>query len=70
MGSITSVLYLHIMYLSLAGSIGMDCGRADDPSQRRSSQESSIESEQQFSSRRKPTLYVLPFPAILVGYLL
>ncbi|PKI35350.1 hypothetical protein CRG98_044264 [Punica granatum] len=26
------------------------------------------ESEQQFSSRRKPTLYILPFPAILVGY--
>ncbi|KAK4792713.1 hypothetical protein SAY86_023148 [Trapa natans] len=40
----------------------------DDPSQRRSNQESSLECEQQFSSRRRPALYVLPFPAILVGF--
>ncbi|KAK4740779.1 hypothetical protein SAY87_024367 [Trapa incisa] len=53
---------------NLKGSIGVECGKADDPSQRRSNQESILESEQHFNSRRKSTLYVLPFPAILVGY--
>ncbi|KAL6011623.1 hypothetical protein ACLOJK_002071 [Asimina triloba] len=47
-----------------------DGARLDDSSQRRSSQDTSIsELEQQpNNSRLKPTLLVLPLPAILVGY--
>lgn len=46
-----------------------DGTRADETSERRSNQDISIsESEQQLGSRLGPTLLVLPFPAILVGY--
>ncbi|KAI4304852.1 hypothetical protein MLD38_040314 [Melastoma candidum] len=40
----------------------------EDSSQRRSSQDSFSESDMQLSTRLKPTLYLLPLPAILVGY--
>lgn len=40
----------------------------DETSERRSNQEACIsESDQQMASRLRPTLFVLPFPAILVG---
>lgn len=46
-----------------------DGTRADETSERRSNQDTSLsESEQQLGSRLGPTLLVLPFPAILVGY--
>lgn len=47
---------------------GLDGSKLDDSCQRRLNQDNSSESGQQFSSRLRPTLYVLPFPAILVGY--
>lgn len=53
--------------LTLSG--GTDCSKVDETSERRSNQDTSIsESEQQLGSRLGPTLLVLPFPAILVGY--
>lgn len=46
-----------------------DGARVDDTCRRRPNQEfSSSESEQQLGSRLRPTLFVLPLPAILVGY--
>ncbi|XP_059630501.1 mediator of RNA polymerase II transcription subunit 13 isoform X4 [Cornus florida] len=46
-----------------------DGARVDEISQRRSNQEICMsESEQQLSTRLRPTLFVLPLPAILVGY--
>ncbi|GLU19597.1 hypothetical protein SLE2022_358380 [Rubroshorea leprosula] len=50
-------------------SSGMDGTKVDDTIQKRLNHEiSSSESEQQLSSRLRPTLFVLPSPAILVGY--
>ncbi|GMI88711.1 Mediator of RNA polymerase II transcription subunit 13, GRAND CENTRAL, MACCHI-BOU 2 [Hibiscus trionum] len=50
-------------------SFHKDGGKVDDTSQRRLNQEtSSSELEQQQCSRLRPTLFVLPSPAILVGY--
>lgn len=50
-------------------SSGTDCSKVDETSERRSNQDTSVsESEQQLGSRLGPTLLVLPFPAILVGY--
>jgi mediator of RNA polymerase II transcription subunit 13 len=47
----------------------MDGAKADETCQRRSNQEIfSSESEQQLCTRLRPTLFVLPLPAILVGY--
>ncbi|KAA8530327.1 hypothetical protein F0562_005036 [Nyssa sinensis] len=46
-----------------------DGARMDETGQRRSNQEiCTSESDQQLSSRLRPTLFVLPLPAILVGY--
>ncbi|KAI3880587.1 hypothetical protein MKW92_020076 [Papaver armeniacum] len=55
---------------SLKVSSSMDGTRMDEGSQRRLNQETSnLESEQQLcSSCLRPTLFVLPLPAILVGY--
>ncbi|XP_052190235.1 mediator of RNA polymerase II transcription subunit 13 [Diospyros lotus] len=55
---------------SAVGSLGLkDGARLDDASQRRSNQEGSAsESEQQLGLRLRPSLFVLPLPAILVGY--
>ncbi|KAK3037026.1 hypothetical protein RJ639_031600 [Escallonia herrerae] len=48
---------------------GSDGGRADEVSERRSSQETCIsESEPHVGLRIRPSLFVLPFPSILVGY--
>ncbi|KAK2974453.1 hypothetical protein RJ640_013195 [Escallonia rubra] len=48
---------------------GSDGGRADEVSERRSSQETCIsESEPHVGLRVRPSLFVLPFPSILVGY--
>ena len=53
--------------MTLSG--GTDGSKVDETSERRSNQDTSIsESEQQLGSRLGPTLLVLPFPAILVGY--
>ncbi|XP_022742106.1 mediator of RNA polymerase II transcription subunit 13 isoform X2 [Durio zibethinus] len=50
-------------------SVLKDGGKVDETSQRRLNQETSgSESEQQQCSRLRPTLFVLPSPAILVGY--
>ncbi|XVE62127.1 hypothetical protein DITRI_Ditri06bG0094000 [Diplodiscus trichospermus] len=47
----------------------LDGGKVDDTSQRRLNLEiSGSESEQQQCNRLRPTLFVLPSPAILVGY--
>lgn len=47
-----------------------DGTRMEETSERRSVQETCIsETEQQMGSRLRPTLAVIPFPAILVGYL-
>lgn len=47
----------------------MDGTRAEETSERRSVQETCLsESEQQMGSRLRPTVAVVPFPAILVGY--
>lgn len=47
----------------------MDGTRTEETSERRSVQEACLsESEQQMGSRLRPTLAVVPFPAILVGY--
>lgn len=56
--------------LQSAGASSLkDCSKVDETSERRSNQDTSIsESEQQLGSRLGPTLLVLPFPAILVGY--
>ncbi|XP_023529870.1 mediator of RNA polymerase II transcription subunit 13 [Cucurbita pepo subsp. pepo] len=55
---------------SLKGSSTMDGSKMDETSQRRSNQEiSSSGSDQQLlPSRLRPTIIVLPSPAILVGY--
>ncbi|GMP28955.1 hypothetical protein CsSME_00004281 [Camellia sinensis var. sinensis] len=58
---------------SQSSVVGSSClkdgARVDEISQRRSSQEScASESEQQLGFRLRPTLFVLPLPAILVGY--
>ncbi|CAK9169918.1 unnamed protein product [Ilex paraguariensis] len=55
---------------SAGGSSSLKDGtRMDETSERRSNQENCIsESEQQLGSRLRPSLFVLPFPAILVGY--
>ncbi|XP_057250573.1 mediator of RNA polymerase II transcription subunit 13 isoform X4 [Beta vulgaris subsp. vulgaris] len=46
-----------------------DGSKGDDTCQRRSSQEHCIsDSELQPGSRRRPTLFVVPYPSILVGY--
>lgn len=46
-----------------------DGAKGDEACQRRSSQELSIsESELQLGLRRKPTLFAIPYPSILVGY--
>lgn len=46
----------------------IDGGKVDETSQRRLNHEiSGSESEQQQCSRLRPTLFVLPSPAILVG---
>ncbi|CAI9108175.1 OLC1v1007721C1 [Oldenlandia corymbosa var. corymbosa] len=46
-----------------------DGNRMDETSERRSVQDGSLlESEQQTGSRLRPTLAVVPFPSILVGY--
>ncbi|KAM7523061.1 hypothetical protein LguiA_012963 [Lonicera macranthoides] len=50
-------------------SVGGSSSVKDETSERRSSQEAcTSESDQQMASRLRPTLFVLPFPAILVGY--
>jgi len=49
-----------------AASTTLDGAKVDETSQRRSNQE--IEPELRF--RIKPTVFVLPSPAILVGYVL
>lgn len=49
----------------------MDGAKGDETSQRRSGHDlCSTESEQQTCARLKPTLIALPFPSILVGYVL
>lgn len=54
---------------SLKVSSAIDGARVDDTIQKRLNQEiTSSESEQQLSARLRPTLSVLPSPAILVGY--
>ncbi|KAG5522210.1 hypothetical protein RHGRI_034405 [Rhododendron griersonianum] len=55
---------------SSLGSLGIKGGgRVEETSQWRSIQETSAsESEQQLGFRRRPTLFVLPAPALLVGY--
>ncbi|XP_017226286.1 mediator of RNA polymerase II transcription subunit 13 [Daucus carota subsp. sativus] len=54
---------------SAGASSFKDGSKVDETSERRSNQDTSIsESEQQLGSRLGPTLLVLPFPAILVGY--
>ncbi|XP_030524134.1 mediator of RNA polymerase II transcription subunit 13 isoform X2 [Rhodamnia argentea] len=47
---------------------GLDGSKLDESCQRRLNQDNNSESGQQFSSRLRPTFYVLPLPAILVGY--
>lgn len=50
-------------------SSAVDGGKFDESSQRRLKHDvSGSESEQQICSRLRPTLLVLPSPAILVGY--
>ncbi|ONH98989.1 hypothetical protein PRUPE_6G003600 [Prunus persica] len=50
-------------------SSAMDGAKVDETSQRRSNQENcTSESDLQMSSRLRPTLFVIPLPAILVGY--
>nr|POE66735.1 isoform 2 of mediator of rna polymerase ii transcription subunit 13 [Quercus suber] len=52
-----------------AVSSAMDGAKVDETSQRRSNQEiCNSDSEQQLCTRLRPTLFVLPLPAILVGY--
>ncbi|XP_050278302.1 mediator of RNA polymerase II transcription subunit 13 isoform X3 [Quercus robur] len=52
-----------------AVSSAMDGAKVDESSQRRSNQEiCNSDSEQQLCTRLRPTLFVLPLPAILVGY--
>lgn len=47
----------------------MDGAKVDETSHRRSGQDMcNSESEQQQSSRLKPTVTAIPFPSILVGY--
>ncbi|KAK2641530.1 hypothetical protein Ddye_023293 [Dipteronia dyeriana] len=54
---------------SLKVPIAMDGSKLDETCQRRLNQDvGSSESELQLSSRLRPTLYVLPSPALLVGY--
>ncbi|KAG2675251.1 hypothetical protein I3760_13G175200 [Carya illinoinensis] len=54
---------------SLKVSSATDRAKVDETCQRRSNQEiCASESEQQQSTRLRPTLLVLPLPAILVGY--
>ncbi|KAL5834084.1 hypothetical protein ACOSQ3_017758 [Xanthoceras sorbifolium] len=54
---------------SLKVPITMDGSKLDETFQRRLNQDiGSSESEQQLSSRLRPTLYALPSPALLVGY--
>lgn len=53
----------------VSSCIKVDGTRVEETSERRSVQETCLsESEQQMGSRLRPTLAVVPFPAILVGY--
>lgn len=51
--------------------VAMDGTKLDETGQRRLNQDiGSSESDHQLCARLKPTLFVLPSPAILVGYVL
>nr|KJB26888.1 hypothetical protein B456_004G264800 [Gossypium raimondii] len=61
--------YLKGVFLIDAMAVAIDGGKVDETSQRRLNQETSgSELEQQQSSRLRSTLFVLPSPALLVGY--
>lgn len=71
-------LFIHDVFIELsvtnsltidAVSSAIDGAKVDETCQRRSNQEiSSSELEQNHCTRLRPTLLVLPLPAILVGY--
>ncbi|MBA0737546.1 hypothetical protein Gogos_011003 [Gossypium gossypioides] len=67
--SIGGSSYLKGVFLIDAMAVAIDGGKVDETSQRRLNQETSgSELEQQQSSRLRSTLFVLPSPALLVGY--
>lgn len=59
-----------MQFSDTVGSTTMDGSKMDETSQRRSNQEicSSGSDQQLLPSRLRPTVIVLPSPAILVGY--